>query len=262
MSDNSNGTDSNGSDDTQRGSHPHRPGEDVKRPESVVAEPGSAFPLPRHGTSDSQDAHGPEDRSDGEDRGGEVRDEDEGRSDDEGRDDEGHDDADERDDEEQRQAAEEFAKEHDPADHDIEAGSDFRQRGDWTADEAGGAQVWDSEGNLVEGSDPGTITPSDAHEGSASEHGSGEPGSSEPGSDEGAGGRRTSSLDEVRDGGYSVGSAAPIEDGAMPLGHPVKAWNDTKTYKAQGHPGYDDAEPEVWFTDERAAQRAGFNPAE
>lgn len=257
MSDNSNGTDSNGSDDTQRGSHPHRPGEDVKRPESVVAEPGSAFPLPRHGTSDSQDEHGHEGRSDDEDRDeDEGRDDDgrddEGRNEDEGRDDEGHDGADERDDEEQRQAAEEFAKEHDPADHDIEAGSDFRQRGDWTADEAGGAQVWDSEGNLVEGSDPGTITPSDAHEGSASEQGS----------NEGAGGRRTSSLDEVRDGGYSVGSAAPIEDGAMPLGHPVKAWNDTKTYKAQGHPGYDDAEPEVWFTDERAAQRAGFSAAE
>ena len=34
------------------------------------------------------------------------------------------------------------------------------------------------------------------------------------------GGLRTVSLDEIHDGGYGVGSAAPIEDGAVPLGHP------------------------------------------
>ena len=39
--------------------------------------------------------------------------------------------------------------------HDVAAGEEFRQEGDWTADDAGGPQVWDSEGHLVEGSTPG-----------------------------------------------------------------------------------------------------------
>jgi hypothetical protein len=57
---------------------------------------------------------------------------------------------------EQRQkSAEEFAREHDPAKHDVSAGEEFRQAGDWTADEAGGPQLWDAEGNLVEGSSAG-----------------------------------------------------------------------------------------------------------
>ena len=73
-------------------------------------------------------------------------------------------------------------------------------------------------------------------------------------------GRRVSALDEVRDGGYGVGSAAPIADGAIPLGHRVKAWEDTKTFVAPGHPIYDDPDPHVWFTDEAAARRAGFRP--
>lgn len=71
-------------------------------------------------------------------------------------------------------------------------------------------------------------------------------------------GRRVSALDEVRDGGYGVGSAAPIADGAIPLGHRVKAWEDTKTFAAPGHPIYDDPDPHVWFVDESAARRAGF----
>lgn len=57
-------------------------------------------------------------------------------------------------DEEKQRREEEFAREHDPADHDVAAGAEARQEGDWTADEAGGPQVWDEEGNLVEGSDP------------------------------------------------------------------------------------------------------------
>ena len=76
------------------------------------------------------------------------------------------------------------------------------------------------------------------------------------------GGPRTSSLDEIRDGGYGVGSAAPIDDGAVPLGHPVKAWEDTKTFVAPDHEKYDEAEPHVWFADEHAAQRAGFRPVD
>jgi hypothetical protein len=57
--------------------------------------------------------------------------------------------------EERQKSAEEFAREHDPAKHDVSAGEEFRQSGDWTADDAGGAQVLDAEGNLVEGSSAG-----------------------------------------------------------------------------------------------------------
>ena len=67
--------------------------------------------------------------------------------------------------------------------------------------------------------------------------------------------RRISSLEEVQDGGYGVGSAATFEDDAQPLGHPIQAWEDTKTYVAPGHPAYDTAEPHVWFLDEAAAER-------
>jgi hypothetical protein len=57
--------------------------------------------------------------------------------------------------EDRQKSAEEFARDHDPAQHDVSAGEEFRQSGDWTADEAGGPQVWDAEGNLVEGSATG-----------------------------------------------------------------------------------------------------------
>lgn len=134
-----------------------------------------------------------------------------------------------------RLSPEEFAAEHDPANHDIAAGGEFRQAGDWTADDAGGPQVWDAEGTLVtEGEN------------------------AEQQSTAGAADRRVSQFEEVVDGGYSVGSAAPIHDDAMPLGHPVMAWEDTKTYVTEGHPAYGSAEPHVWFTDDEAAEAAGF----
>lgn len=180
-----------------------------------------------------------------------------------------------REEEEKQRQAEEFAAEHDPAKHDIEAGEEFRQRGDWTAEKAGGPQVWDSEGNLVEGSEhEGTLTESEVVEAQNSDGGHGHEGHDGGHGDNGHGGqhfdggadapdgRRVSSLDEVVDGGYSVGSAAPIEDGAMPLGHPVKAWNDTKTFLAPGAGGYEGADPHVWFTDAGTAEAAGFRHAD
>lgn len=78
---------------------------------------------------------------------------------------------------------------------------------------------------------------------------------------DGSGGRRISDYDEVRDGGYGIGSAAPIEDGAQPLGHPVRAWEDTKTFRG-GPEGDWEREPDVWFMDEQAAGNAGFRPSE
>ena len=168
-------------------------------------------------------------------------------------------------DEDRQKTAEEFAREHDPENHDVTAGEEFRQEGDWTADDAGGPQVWDSEGHLVEGSTPGEPE-SSRSESSPSESGQSASGQSEAQGDQSPeasdGGPRTSSLDEIRDGGYGVGSAAPIDDGAVPLGHPVKAWEDTKTFVAPDHEKYDEAEPHVWFADEHAAQRAGFRPVD
>ena len=148
------------------------------------------------------------------------------------------------DEEERRTSAEDFAREHDPAKHDISAGEQSRQTGDWTADEAGGPQVWDADGNLVEGTTPGE--PGRSHE--QSDHDNGDP----------APDSRTSALEEVRDGGYGVGSAAIIDDGAIPLGHPVKAWEDTKTFVTPDHPTYGHADPHLWFTDAATAQKAGF----
>ncbi|WP_347352417.1 hypothetical protein [Intrasporangium sp.] len=72
--------------------------------------------------------------------------------------------------------------------------------------------------------------------------------------------RRVSTLAEVRDGGYGLGSAAPIADGAQPLGHAVKAVRATGTYLVPGCPGYDEAAPDVWFYDERVAYRVGYRP--
>ncbi|MDQ2797396.1 MAG: MSCRAMM family adhesin SdrC, partial [Actinomycetota bacterium] len=72
--------------------------------------------------------------------------------------------------------------------------------------------------------------------------------------------RRLSSFDEVVDGGFGIGSAQPIADGAQPLGHPVKGWHDLKSFVAPGEAGYDGGEPDVWFFNEDAARRAGFTP--
>lgn len=129
---------------------------------------------------------------------------------------------------EDRQAREDaFAAEHDPEQHDLSAGEEFRQAGDWTAED-------------------GKLTADDVVSGDG---------------EGGVDGRRLSSVDEIRDGGYGVGSAAPIDDGAMPLDHSVKAWEDTKTYLVQGEHGYDGVDPDVWFLDDRSAERAGFDHA-
>jgi hypothetical protein len=157
---------------------------------------------------------------------------------------------------ERQKSAEEFAAQHDPDKHDVDDGEEFRQPGDWVADEQG-PQEWDEEGNLVSGGGPGSEAARRADAAETDQSGASDPSGSTAGSD-----RRVSELGEVRDGGYSVGSAATIDDGAMPLGHPVKGWEDTKSYLTPDHPGYGDAEPHVWFTDPDAAERAGFHRAD
>lgn len=74
--------------------------------------------------------------------------------------------------------------------------------------------------------------------------------------------RRISELHEVVDGGFGIGSAATISDGAQPLGHPIKANRDTRTYQDLRSPWYDETDPDVWFLDVGFAERAGFHRAE
>ena len=74
--------------------------------------------------------------------------------------------------------------------------------------------------------------------------------------------RRVSEFHEIRDGGFGMGSAAPIDDGAQPLDHPVQAYRDTMTYRLPEDPGYDEASADVWFYDAGAAERSGFHRSE
>ena len=115
---------------------------------------------------------------------------------------------------------------------------------DDAATDGSGADNADMDGTATDGSDRG--------------------GDESGGDESGDGGwsRRTSAVEEIRDGGFGVGSAAPFEDRAQPLDHPVQAYRDTMTYRVPGANGYDSAEPDVWFYDEDAARRAGFNPSE
>jgi hypothetical protein len=100
---------------------------------------------------------------------------------------------------------------------------------------------------------------SQAHETVTDEAWSDEPTSDEPTSDEQQqAGPRISSFEEVVDGGFGIGSAAPLADGAQPLGHAVKASRDGSTFLLPGDEGYDDAAPDVWFYNEESARRAGF----
>ena len=71
-------------------------------------------------------------------------------------------------------------------------------------------------------------------------------------------GTRVSTFEEVVDGGFGIGSAAPLEGGVQPLGHAVKASRDGSTFLVPGDEGYDDAQPDVWFYNEESARRAGF----
>ncbi|WP_068399279.1 sunset domain-containing protein [Kribbia dieselivorans] len=63
----------------------------------------------------------------------------------------------------------------------------------------------------------------------------------------------------VKDGGWGVGSAAPIGAGEYPLGHPVKGQIEHMRFVSPTDPGYLDAPVDVWFYDEDAARRSGFH---
>ena len=132
-----------------------------------------------------------------------------------------------------------------------------------TATESAG----DYQGDLAaEGSHDAAVAESWA---SSASHGEGHDGGLHGESDEGGVIATTAGGDsayehrhEVVDGGWSVGSAAPIEDGCMPLGHPVKGVYALGIYQVPGSDWYDATTADVWFTDEDAAQRAGFRRGE
>lgn len=71
--------------------------------------------------------------------------------------------------------------------------------------------------------------------------------------------RETSSFEEVRDGGYGVGSAAPVWDRVMPLGHPIKGTTHHMEYFVPGGQWYEQVVADVWFTDEETAVRFGYH---
>ncbi len=70
--------------------------------------------------------------------------------------------------------------------------------------------------------------------------------------------RWVSEYDEVVDGGYGWGSAAPVWDGAMPLGHPVKANREWMKFQEPADGWYDQMQADVWFIDAETAHRFGF----
>ena len=71
--------------------------------------------------------------------------------------------------------------------------------------------------------------------------------------------RWVSEYDEVVDGGYGWGSAAPVWDGAMPLGHPVKANRQWMKFQEPADGWYDQMQADVWFVDAETARRFGFS---
>ena len=140
--------------------------------------------------------------------------------------------------EERARREEEFAREHDPSTHDVEAGEEFRQRGDWTAAEHDGPQVQEADGTVHDPDDDADSM-----------------------SDDSVSGDSVSGADDIQDGGHGWGSAAPMPGGGTPLGHPVKAWHDTMTFVLPGEDGYEGSDPHEWFVDAETAQRAGFRHA-
>ncbi|WP_040162015.1 sunset domain-containing protein [Mobilicoccus massiliensis] len=292
--------------------------DDVREDSATVARGDDTVPDDRsdaeddgfeHDRIDITDAGGPRGGTSSSDRAADDRDRHEGDRDgdaDRARDDAGasgsddsHDQGDEGDenrylepDENAERRAEEFAAEHDPADHDVRAGEEFRQRGDLIADEDGHAKAVDAEGHYVDAGDAeqlagGTAVPGggarrqDDPDDGGDPDGSGHDGSGHDGSgnrqgqgggdagrgaagDQGggeAGQSSGSSEEQVEDGGYGVGSARPFASGRTPVGHPIKAWNDTRTYAEPGHPHYEGGPAHVWFTDAQTAERAGFSRA-
>jgi hypothetical protein len=117
----------------------------------------------------------------------------------------------------------------------------------------------DSTDGPADGTGSSDLTDSAQESGAASDETSDEQTSEQPAQGDSAAGRRISGFEEVADGGFGLGSAAPIADGAQPLGPAIKGRRDGTTFIGPDDAGYDDVEPDVWFYSEEAARRAGFH---
>jgi uncharacterized membrane protein ArfC len=59
---------------------------------------------------------------------------------------------------------------------------------------------------------------------------------------------------------YGPGSADAGPDGGGPAGYLVKARAEDKVYFTPDDPMYDSTTAQLWFTDEKSAEQAGFTP--
>ena len=109
----------------------------------------------------------------------------------------------------------------------------------------------------VAGTDPGGASAAEADLDAPTEHPTSAP---ESAATAAASARRrwVSEYDEVVDGGYGWGSAAPVWDGAMPLGHPVKANRQWMKFQEPADGWYEQMQADVWFVDADTARRFGF----
>jgi large subunit ribosomal protein L17 len=65
----------------------------------------------------------------------------------------------------------------------------------------------------------------------------------------------------VVEGEFGEGSAAPLEDGSAPEGYDIKGNKDSMKYHTPDGQWYEQTVAEVWFNNEDAAQKAGFEKA-
>jgi large subunit ribosomal protein L17 len=68
----------------------------------------------------------------------------------------------------------------------------------------------------------------------------------------------TEVVPEATEAPYGEGSHAPLEDGSMPAGFPVKGNVDSMMYHTDQSRWYEQTVAEVWFTTAEAAEAAGF----
>src|SRR5699024_7317458 len=67
--------------------------------------------------------------------------------------------------------------------------------------------------------------------------------------------------ESTEDAPYGAGSHAPLDDGSVPAGFPVKADEDGQVYYTEDDAAYASVEAGVFFATAEAAEDAGFEQA-
>lgn len=67
--------------------------------------------------------------------------------------------------------------------------------------------------------------------------------------------------ESTEDAPYGAGSHAPLDDGSVPAGFPVKADEDSQVYYTADDASYDSVEARAFFATAEAAEDAGFEQA-